>query len=255
MLGAVLGGCNHDSEAKPKSVENAEAGQEESPSAPEEKGSADEAGQEGMDVDPAQDPEPEPAESSPVLGSMGESPFVAVPGELSLCDQDADCAVVETACDGCCAVGAINEASVAMFTEKKQAACAATASGAECDCKSPSVVTVCDSYRGQCVLVPGDGPEESDAECFSPFQNIDRAYMDGGEGCACEGDTGVCVAGAALICAEGRWSATQDGPCQPRTGDASDGCSAGERHPTAVECMQAHATCQLGEDGFFCGLD
>jgi hypothetical protein len=58
--------------------------------------------------------------------------------------------------------------------------------------------------------------------CYSPTQNLERAYDSGAQGCDCApGSPPLCRSDAngrqvALICgASGRWSAAEDGPCSP----------------------------------------
>jgi hypothetical protein len=67
---------------------------------------------------------------------------------------------------------------------------------------------------------PEGGPEPSPPErCYSPFQNVDQAYVDGFEGCACantpSNQAGYCIEGTALYCDEGKWQAAEDGACTP----------------------------------------
>jgi hypothetical protein len=56
-------------------------------------------------------------------------------------------------------------------------------------------------------------------DCYSPTQNLDRAYESGAVGCACEpGADGECRPDStgrlvALVCESGRWQAVEDGPC------------------------------------------
>ncbi len=75
------------------------------------------------------------------------------------------------------------------------------------------------------MLVAGCGGTDAEGDCYSPTQNLTRAYEDGAVGCACtEGeDEGVCVSEApgsnrkvALVCSQGRWQAVEDGPCAPK---------------------------------------
>ncbi len=56
--------------------------------------------------------------------------------------------------------------------------------------------------------------------CFSPSQNLDRAYDDGAVGCSCGGGDDVCARDSegrsvALVCESGNWIAAEDGPCTP----------------------------------------
>lgn len=54
-------------------------------------------------------------------------------------------------------------------------------------------------------------------DCYSPSQNLDRAYAPGATGCACTSgrDVDVCVGGVALLCEHDAWQAVYDGPCAP----------------------------------------
>ncbi len=68
----------------------------------------------------------------------------------------------------------------------------------------------------------GCEPTEGD-DCFSPDQNLDRAYDDDAEGCACSpGTASVCASyedddgrqhDVALVCTDGAWESVEDGPC------------------------------------------
>jgi hypothetical protein len=70
-------------------------------------------------------------------------------------------------------------------------------------------------------------PRDEDADCFStpdetcysPLQNLDKAYEDGARGCPCDrtlaNEVGYCLNGTALICETGFWEAVLDGPCWP----------------------------------------
>lgn len=60
-----------------------------------------------------------------------------------------------------------------------------------------------------------------DDDCYSPTQNLDRAYEEGSHGCGCAaGSAPVCVRDSSkkmvgLVCEGGRWVAVEDGPCMP----------------------------------------
>ena len=62
------------------------------------------------------------------------------------------------------------------------------------------------------------GPDDT---CFSPTQNVDKAYDEDAVGCPCDEEVAedVCVDGAALTCEEGAWTAVVDGPCWPAPPD------------------------------------
>lgn len=56
----------------------------------------------------------------------------------------------------------------------------------------------------------------SDEECYSPEQNLDKAYEEGAVGCPCTAnEADVCVDGVALVCDDDHWLAVEDGPCLP----------------------------------------
>jgi hypothetical protein len=75
------------------------------------------------------------------------------------------------------------------------------------------------------LLLAGCGGTEEEREevCYSPQQNISRAYEAGVLGCACdkERDEAVCVSDTvnnrkvALVCTSARWETVEDGPCMP----------------------------------------
>jgi hypothetical protein len=67
-------------------------------------------------------------------------------------------------------------------------------------------------------------PVKTDLACYSPDQNLDKAYNADAVGCACPKDSaGVCKSRAetgldryvALVCTDGKWVAVLDGPCGP----------------------------------------
>jgi hypothetical protein len=59
----------------------------------------------------------------------------------------------------------------------------------------------------------------ADEKCYSPLQNLDKAYEVGARGCPCDrtlaNQVGYCLNGKALICETGFWQAVLDGPCWP----------------------------------------
>ncbi|WP_437905524.1 hypothetical protein WME95_45785 [Sorangium sp. So ce327] len=87
------------------------------------------------------------------------------------------------------------------------------------DSSGRGVALVCDAGRWRAVV---DGPcAPPPPVCFSPTQNVDKAYTPGAVGCACaDTDQDVCVEDStgrdvALVCDAGRWKAVEDGPCAP----------------------------------------
>lgn len=77
---------------------------------------------------------------------------------------------------------------------------------------TPSFWETADCEDERCVL-----PDCPTDECFSPTENVDRAYDGDLQGCECDPSQGdVCVGPAGLVCGEdGRWQAVEDGPCEP----------------------------------------
>jgi hypothetical protein len=60
---------------------------------------------------------------------------------------------------------------------------------------------------------------ETNGDCYSPTQNVERAYESGVAGCECaKGADAQCVRdntgrNVALVCEGGHWKAVEDGPC------------------------------------------
>jgi hypothetical protein len=101
------------------------------------------------------------------------------------------------------------------------------------------------ALAGACELDDARPPNDVPSDCYSPFQNLDDAYADDAEGCACE-DTatnraGHCVDGAALMCMQGKWQSVVDGPCEPRLPITSEACIASGGEPHLPDASRAHA--------------
>ena len=88
-----------------------------------------------------------------------------------------------------------------------------------CGCDQKTYANAClANLAGTGILGAGQCPpgEVADVlDCYSPTKNLERAYEDNAQGCACDvdKDAAVCVKGVALICEGGAWQAVQDGPC------------------------------------------
>lgn len=123
---------------------------------------------------------------------------------------------------------------------------------------------------GLALAAVATGCGDDDSSCYSPSQNLDRAYESGASGCACsEDDEDVCIDGVALICDGDRWQAVEDGPCYPTSPGDGDGDGDGDQDGGAPDggddecpnglivdsragCYQDDAFCiELG-DGRFC---
>ncbi|MFZ5442579.1 MAG: hypothetical protein ACOZQL_21395, partial [Myxococcota bacterium] len=103
-------------------------------------------------------------------------------------------------------------------------ACAGEPAVCVADSTGRRVALICDPNLRRWVSAE-DGPCSSGPQvgCYSPTQNLDRAYVVGAVGCACAGEPDVCVADSdgrqvALTCDSNlrRWVSVQDGACQPR---------------------------------------
>ena len=98
-----------------------------------------------------------------------------------------------------------------------------------------------------------DSPaSDAGVACFAPDRNLELAATPealAGEvrGCSCVGDIGACVEGLALVCLDGHWLSTSDGPCAPPTGRCT------ETVATTDECLAADYDCYLAGDGGICG--
>lgn len=97
--------------------------------------------------------------------------------------------------------------------------------------------------------------ERDDCTCYSPTQNLDRAYARDATGCDCDlppspgREPGVCIGGViTLICSAGRWVSAEDGDCA-----RVDACAAS--FSTLVECLQSHDSCAQEKGGSFCARD
>ena len=87
---------------------------------------------------------------------------------------------------------------------------------------------------------------ETDSGCYSPTQNWSTAYEEGAYGCDCDVESkGVCIAGTALICSAGQWTAVEDGPCMP----GADDCVVVDSLDT---CFDSHMYCEVYADGTVC---
>ena len=88
-----------------------------------------------------------------------------------------------------------------------------------CGCDQKTYANAClANSAGTGVLSAGEceaGSGEEDPSCYSPTKNVEHAYEDSAQGCACDADvdTPVCVEGAGFVCEGGAWQAVQDGPC------------------------------------------
>jgi hypothetical protein len=182
------------------------------------------------------------------LGLTRVGTEVQVTDRYRSCAVDDDCLLVDTSCNGCCGRDAIRAQDQEAYQTNFAQACSGY-QGPICDCQPPDLVPLC--QEGLCRALPRDQARD----CFSPTQNVTRAYDPGAVGCACEqAGLAICVGGAALICTESAaattWVAGQDGPCESGATD----CPVNSRRPDADACLAEFATCFARQAGGFCGM-
>jgi hypothetical protein len=96
---------------------------------------------------------------------------------------------------------------------------------------------------------PTGGGGTGGAACYSPFQNVSRAYDQTLPGCSCQTSSSICIQGVALICFNGQWQAVIDGPCWY----APNGRNCVGEVASAADCLALFQVCsELGTDRF-CG--
>ncbi len=93
----------------------------------------------------------------------------------------------------------------------------------------------------------GGAVGQSGTECFSPTQNLDRAYDGDIPGCSCADGYSVCISSVALICESEEWQAVEDGPCMPMQRECDD------RLETVAQCLNWFSECVQDDAGYFCG--
>jgi hypothetical protein len=88
-----------------------------------------------------------------------------------------------------------------------------------------------------------------DCDCFSPVQNIARAYQSGTRGCVCSKDgANLCLDGASLLCQRGHWLSGADGACA-----RVDACVTVTNDLQA--CYARYPSCAEQRDGKFCARE
>jgi hypothetical protein len=85
-------------------------------------------------------------------------------------------------------------------------------------------------------------------DCYSPGQNLQKAYEPGAVGCKClAGAPDLCVSSVALTCSEGRWQAVEDGACA-RCWTPNEPYSIVSNPDNGCACdTEGEATCNRGE--------
>jgi hypothetical protein len=87
------------------------------------------------------------------------------------------------------------------------------------------------------------------AACFSPYENLSRAYDQTLPGCSCTTSSSICIQSVALICESNRWQAVEDGPCMP-----TDELNCQGQLTSPAACLAHFQTCIDVGNGRFCGL-
>ncbi len=93
----------------------------------------------------------------------------------------------------------------------------------------------------------GGAAGQGGTECFSPTENLDRAYDGEIPGCTCVNGDSVCISSVALICSSVQWQAVEDGPCMPTGRECND------RFETVSQCLNWFSECVEDDAGYFCG--
>jgi hypothetical protein len=88
------------------------------------------------------------------------------------------------------------------------------------------------------------------AACYSPFENVNRAYDHTLPGCSCNTSSSICIQGVALICQSNQWQAVEDGPCMP----TPDGLDCQGELTSPAKCLELFQTCVDLGNGRYCGL-
>lgn len=167
------------------------------------------------------------------------------------CAEHAECAMVETSCDGCCGQTAINTLLVERYSEEMPGACEGY-EGPECDCAHEDLVARC--IEGRCTALPR---EDEEVACYAPGRNEETAYESGSVGCSCTTPgQSICTGPTALFCEHVQWDfhawiSGEDGPCGEPEPDPE--CGEGELRPTAEACLEAFDTCYRVPGGEYCG--
>jgi hypothetical protein len=89
------------------------------------------------------------------LATTERGDTVVITDEWRDCEQDSDCVLVDTSCDGCCQRDAIATSLEATYGPAQVDACA-DYEGGECDCCFLALEAVC-SDAGACEAVTPDG--------------------------------------------------------------------------------------------------
>jgi hypothetical protein len=141
--------------------------------------------------------------------------------DVSTCTKDEDC---EVASQGCCEACTADPRAWLALKKGAENPTAVACEGVACDaCVAVIKPEPFCADDGHCAL--RDRPAVDavpSASCFSPAQNLEKAYANGAVGCDCfDVSASVCVKdvadhAVALICHEdGHWGAVEDGPCFP----------------------------------------
>jgi hypothetical protein len=128
---------------------------------------------------------------------------------------------------------------------------ALTACGGSSDLDGPSGVggTAGGAPRGSGGTATGGGGTGG-AACYSPYENLSRAYDRTLPGCSCTTSSSICIQGVALICQSNRWQTVVDGPCMP-----TDTLNCEGQLTSPAKCLELFQTCVDLGNGRFCGLD
>ena len=143
--------------------------------------------------------------------------------DISRCDSDSDCAAVSRGCCPAHSSAPADYVGVRSGADRSLLECTPAQPCVPPDAQQPIPIAFC-AEDGHCAVRRREtlnGVESSD--CYSPTQNVDRAYRPDATGCDCEPfSLPVCRADGrgnlvTLVCLTGTgWISGEDGPCDPQ---------------------------------------
>jgi hypothetical protein len=140
--------------------------------------------------------------------------------ELTRCSDDDDCVVRG---EGCCAACAAQPSSAIAIRADADDALLACDPAPPCNTCRPAALEAFCASDGHCA-VKGDGLRDGELSgtCYSPSQNLIRAYEDDAVGCDCAPQPGTECSNdpqgnaVALRCRGGQWLTVDDSSCGAR---------------------------------------
>jgi hypothetical protein len=143
--------------------------------------------------------------------------------EISVCERDSDCLPVSRSCCPAYSAAPADYVGIHDGADSGLLACFPIPPCIPPD-PHPEPIAFCASDKHCAVRRRETLAGVESADCYTPTQNLDRAYDTGAVGCDCQpGSSPVCRSDStgrrvALICQDtGRWASAEDGPCAKLT--------------------------------------